>query len=375
MTDPISQLKKFKNNPNLGWVSDSRSEKARESLTQAISSSENTPVVYSASDAIAYHKWMFGDLISKPMVAAVSIFVLLLGGWMTSVNAASSSLPGDTLYSLKLVTESARLKLVSREHRAILHTEFAQRRYEEALAIADTPEKEAYVAQVLEAFHVQINLANSNLQQLQAEEGEDRVKVATEVNQKIDDLNSVIEDAAAQSGDSQDVQQANLVLESTEEVANSAVDVIVDSHEASEENVPQADIDELFKGKYAEIQNREAFDLGRIAVIRQTIEGLELEGEVILPTESDLSTLEFEISKLIDSLSEARTQFALGAVRVGFDSLREINEGLLVIEKELANMEIQVMDASILMQEEIEIARLEEEEKNQKLEDSLEETQ
>lgn len=66
---------------------------------------------------------------------AVLIAVVLIGGG--TVAASAESLPDHPLYPVKRVVESARLLLaVSPESKAILHVEFAGRRLNEAMAVA-----------------------------------------------------------------------------------------------------------------------------------------------------------------------------------------------------------------------------------------------
>ena len=81
-----------------------------------------------------------------PVLATMSIAGVILGGSIASVSAAETALPGDTLYSVKLVTEQARLVLTgSKPNRVRLKSEFTKRRVEELKAIitADDPEKDA----------------------------------------------------------------------------------------------------------------------------------------------------------------------------------------------------------------------------------------
>jgi len=73
----------------------------------------------------------------------ISVFVLLAAGGGT-VMASSNSLPGDTLYPVKLATESVQFTFAfSEEGTANLHAKFAERRAEEMARVAEAgkPEK------------------------------------------------------------------------------------------------------------------------------------------------------------------------------------------------------------------------------------------
>ncbi len=78
--------------------------------------------------------------VTRPIFASLSFLVAIMGGSMMSVSAAERSLPGDLLYSLKLVTEQARMVMTSdKGERLKLKTEFTGRRVDELRAVVTTP--------------------------------------------------------------------------------------------------------------------------------------------------------------------------------------------------------------------------------------------
>lgn len=355
--DITRQLKNLKKNPEAGWASRDVHARTRHSLMKAIRHAESVHAVGGLRGGAAYYRWMFGQFISKPVVAGAMAFVLIMGGWMTSVNAASSSLPGDALYSLKLATERARIQLASSEHRAILHTEFAQRRYEEAVAISNTPEKAEYVEGTLNAFKEQIELANNQLQRLKDEGSDETIEVATKVDQKIGELNSVIDGVASQSSNEESISKVADAREATQGAENAALDAIVDVHERSEPADAKGELNELFHKELTELRTREAFDLGRLAVIRSTLDSkADLLKESDLGISETLSVLEFNVTSTAAMANEAMDLAAAGGYRTAFDILRDANAELLNIENQLALNEIAVMNAIV------EVQRLQEEE-------------
>ncbi|MBE0697180.1 MAG: hypothetical protein IH586_09675, partial [Anaerolineaceae bacterium] len=77
---------------------------------------------------------------AHPKMAAIStlilIFTLLFGGTGVTVYAAQNSLPDETLYPVKLMTENIRTGLSTQsEDRLELELQFAQKRLDEMLAL------------------------------------------------------------------------------------------------------------------------------------------------------------------------------------------------------------------------------------------------
>lgn len=344
--DIIKELKNLKNSREAGWVSSDVKERNRAHLMEAIQHNETEDAGYAFKGAIAYYHWVVNEFISKPVFVGAMAFVLLLGGWMTSVNAASNSLPGDTFYSLKLAAEQARLQLASSETRAILHTEFAQRRYEEALAIGVSPERHVYFEQTLDAFKEQIDLANVSLQELREMGSEETVKVASAVDQKIEELNAVIDGDGSQPKDMERASKVADARETTRQTEIAVVDAIVGSHEDAKPSVSNQDLEKLFREELTELRSREAFDLGRLAVIQDTIAAnQEVLGSIELPVGESLNVIEFNITEAGTNASEASNLFAASGYRAAFDILRDANAELLTIENQLARIEITIMNA------------------------------
>lgn len=79
------------------------------------------------------------DALRGPVLATLSIASVVLGGSIASVSAAERSLPGDTLYTVKLVTEQARLAFAGKPDKVKLKAEFTKRRVEELKAIVTAP--------------------------------------------------------------------------------------------------------------------------------------------------------------------------------------------------------------------------------------------
>lgn len=125
-------------NPDPAWI-----RASRDTLLMQV---RNTmPSVRTA--AIRRRLPMFAPLYARlarvmrgPALATLSITSVVLGGSIVSVSAAERAIPGDTLYSVKLVTEQARIALAgTRQDKVKLKAEFTRRRVAELKTIVTTP--------------------------------------------------------------------------------------------------------------------------------------------------------------------------------------------------------------------------------------------
>lgn len=348
MSDVLSQLKDLKSNPKAGWISESAKEHSRQVLLQAIGHEEASVQLLSTSSngGTTFMRWAFFDLISKPLATGAFIFVFALSGWITTVNAASNSLPGDTLYSLKRVTERAQLKLSSLEDRAVLHTEFANRRLEEAAAMTQSgdPQKKDLVEGAYADAKQEIDLAQGDLRELSKSGSADTAKVAGVIDQKIEQLSSVI--GQTEPTDVEVVTAAVTgVADAAQAASDAVIEVLVDTHEAAPET-SHVDLAQLFREQVDDLEDRQTFDLGRVAMIRKVLAAHpELASTSGLPVASDLSRLEYSITSATAGLPDAMDRLVAGGSRDAFDSLSSIGASLRSIEAEIANIEVAITTA------------------------------
>ena len=96
--------------------------------------------------------------ILRPALVVFLAFGVITSGWIASVSASLNSLPGDTLYSLKIATEKAQLVFVSGDNEARLQVELAGRRMEEVSKISENqmPGKEELMGIAVANFNDQM---------------------------------------------------------------------------------------------------------------------------------------------------------------------------------------------------------------------------
>ena len=324
MDDMIQQLKAMKHSQQAGAVDAVRQTAARAEMLEAIGGQSSAALV---SDYFAYYREVFTKAVSVPVTVIASFFVLVFGGWMTTVNAASNSLPGDTLYTVKILTERAQLQFASGERRAVLHTEFAQRRFQEVVALTDNPARTDDAEDALNAFREQLAAANSELHLLQEEGDSDALMAAAGVDQVLEGLEAAIEDT-----DSQTEAVLATAMDATRETSQVIEDVTVEVHEADPQEESEESIGQLFRDRLEGIRDREAFNYGRIVVLSQAAE----EGLIL---QSDLATLNFLVESTASGIHDAMSLAAVGGYRTAFDILREVDDGLIAIESQIVELE------------------------------------
>ncbi len=312
---------------------------------------ENSPVEAASP---VYFRWYLRNLISRPVAIGVSGFVLLTSGWMTTVSAAADSLPGDALYSIKLVTERAQIELASLDRRAVLHTEFAERRLKE---VSELQRSEvagldpALVRGAVDAYKQELASANANLVELQGSSQQGTVEAAGEVQERISALEVKI-DTAVNDATNPTTPEVLEVQESTREAGNAAVDVAVEATQQSvdvaapDSEQSQQKLEEVFHREIGAIHARQAFDMHRVDTIKAALATYRDSLNAIDTLEvSDLSVLHRTIDQAIEVVPDAMDDFSRDDYREAFDLLRVADAELLAVELRLAEIEIEITNA------------------------------
>ncbi|MCL4732968.1 hypothetical protein KJZ71_04170 [Patescibacteria group bacterium] len=148
--------------PDSAWV-----RANRETLLMQVRNSIPSADVAAKNRILAQTGSRMLKIIRGPVLSFTAILAALLGGSLVSVSAAERSLPGDSLYALKLVTEQARLALTTEQSaRMKLKVEFTKRRVEELRTIATTPvsKKDERAAKAAEILKQDLNTLKQQLE-------------------------------------------------------------------------------------------------------------------------------------------------------------------------------------------------------------------
>lgn len=122
-------------------------------------------------------------LFSKKLAVSAFSFVFLVSGSALTVEASKSSLPGDSLYIIKIATEDVTLAVASKEKRPEIEIGQAGKRLEELTEISKKPsydDQGRKAEQLLASFEKKINSAQNGLTEI--ENSGVKAKVAKVIN-------------------------------------------------------------------------------------------------------------------------------------------------------------------------------------------------
>ncbi|MEN9558306.1 MAG: hypothetical protein RL141_675 [Candidatus Parcubacteria bacterium] len=138
--------------------------------------------------------------VRGPALAVLSVLAVVLGGSIASVSAAERALPGDKLFTVKLITEQARLALAgTASDKVRLKAAFTTRRLEELKTIANTDvqKKEERAALATDVLKQDLDTLKQQLSDVQEDpsEGQDQVmEIAKTVDQSAVETAKVLAD-------------------------------------------------------------------------------------------------------------------------------------------------------------------------------------
>lgn len=227
--------------PNPAWVL-----RNRERLLMQVANS--MPSVEAALKNKAYTHTIrerLVRLVRGPALAIATIISVLLGGSLASVSAAERSIPGDSLYSLKLVTEQARLAITKgMPKRVRLKAEFTIRRVQELKTIVTTSvtKKDERANKAAEILKQDLNTLKQQLDEVQkAGDDEDTAEVAKAIDKGAVEVVNALADTKKEL--SQDVKK--LVTDAQAQAADvgiQALEVLVDAQKEGD-TVTSDDLD------------------------------------------------------------------------------------------------------------------------------------
>lgn len=341
----LKTLRVLKDHPRFGGRSVEFATAEEAKLMAAIGhTAAVAPVHYGVREWFEYFRATFGPAVARSFAGATAAVVLLLGGWMTTVNAASNSLPGDSLYGLKLITEQVQLRMASLERRAVLHTEFAERRLNEAVALQQNENVNADNVRVAyDGFTREVSSANSDLHALQATGSQDAASTAGKVEEKLAALDVVL-DQSTGAAEVDDVAQE--AKDASRDAQSAAVTVVVDSHASTETTESAQEMQQMFMRQLGELEARQAFDLHRVDRLRSVIATDDGRlANLTLPSAADLGLLLKNIKTADATLNEATAEYGNGNFRSAFDMLNGVDGTLQQIEYGMAQAEIAITQA------------------------------
>ncbi len=183
------------------------------------------------------------------------VMVLVLGvgtsGWITSVQAASNSLPGDVLYPIKIASERTQVALasLSEDGRAVtgLRVAFAKRRLDEVKRVVRTPDskkKAARAATAMQGFKKEITSLHDSLKQVQASQTETATELAKAMQARNAEFTAAISEAhkAAAVEDPLIAHELKTAEQLVDQTTLTALGVLVQKHAAGDPLVREKDV-------------------------------------------------------------------------------------------------------------------------------------
>jgi hypothetical protein len=246
---------------------------------------------------------------------------------------------------VKRITEQAQLRLSSLDRRAVLHTEFAERRLREAAELrssGSSSQGQLLLAKSAMADYAsELSQASADLKQLKNSVGSSQaLAVVSDVQSNIDSLKNAIEENGAVNTSSDAGAETLEARQAVKETQEAATTVVVDVHEEEATEKSSQELKTLFTKELGSIEGRQTFDEHRLDVISKVItanEGLsEIEG---IPSGDDLKRMGFVIRQTRLQIPEAMNGFAAGGYRTAFTTLQGIDSELLKLESDIAGIE------------------------------------
>jgi hypothetical protein len=337
-------LQRVKDAPEFGGgVDASYAEKSWARLSAELGFDvQSTQRSYGFREYADYVWHLLGQHVMRPVSIGLSVFAVMFGGWVATVNASFDSVPGDILYPVKLATERVQITLAgTSERRAKLHAEFASRRLQEVVEInnSDRDGKEVLVQAAVDGFKQELNSANEQLVALQTSSPETVVDVAVTLEQKSEEYQAVL----SQTDTAQSTETISEALVAAEEINTQAIESLLTTQETAQQTDQQTTSSEHlkqnFQEQYLDIRLRIALNLGRIEVVKTALANAGITDasyqDQIKEAQDDLQGHDDEFRNAMDFL-------AAGGYRRAFEILNEVEAAVKSSEEIITGLEITI---------------------------------
>ena len=249
-------------------------------------------------------------LFANKMAVSFATILFVLTGGLSASYASKSSLPGDTLYPVKIASENVVLAIASEDKKAEVEIEQAGKRLEELARISEKPSdinQGEKLKQLVSSFEEKINKAQNGLAKI--EDSEKKAKIAKVINVQTEKYTEVL---AVANENLTDVVKDD-VSEKFASAADSNKKVNLDSLAIRVEVMTDDDKDEI------------------AAIVKEKVEKEALlEEEKVVKTEKiDIDCLECEESEK-DCLEEVDEE---GNIKCYFEMIFEITENTVETEQ------------------------------------------
>ncbi len=270
------------------------------------------------------------EFVSRPYAIVSLVIVMMLGGWITSVNASLDTLPGDTFYPVKIASERAQITFANTQTRGRLRAEFASRRLSEVTTLVEsgTTDKDVRIQVALEGFEKQIDAARDDLKKSPSD------AQAVELVRLINQSKTALDQAISVSESALDETSTTALVASqgrADAVHSDAVGVL--STTAAESSVSANELSRQFTNEVRDILATTTVLSRRLDLVASVIETTER-------TDIDLDVAAERRALLNVDVSGAQDFAARGGYPRAFEITKAIQRHLRDVELAVARAEI-----------------------------------
>ncbi len=340
--DIIKALQQLRNEPVFGDRTPEQAAVSKASLYARLGFDVEKMAVapaYSWKDYAEFYLYQFRHNVLRPAMVGLGMFVLVVGGWMTSVSAAYESVPGDFLYPIKIVSEQARLSIATSDQaRATLHMEFASRRLAEVNTLSNSSDsaKTAHMKTAVAAFNNEVTEVQSVMESFGNTDA--GAELASALDVKVNEYVATIDQTVSGLDETSDVaEEVADAKVNAEEAGTQATEVLVDA--APTNAMAAEDFEKSFQKDLMQIEQDVKLTLGRITVIQQAVNN----GVAVLPAGVDLRFMTSRLQHFNTQIHDAMNVLAAGGYRSAYDTVGEIKGTIAEVQQQVIDLELSVV--------------------------------
>ncbi|MDF1497653.1 MAG: DUF5667 domain-containing protein [Patescibacteria group bacterium] len=234
--------------PDAVWVAETR-----QTLLMQVKNSQPAPA--KAQKAISRSFNIFVPVISfrwmrAPAAIVMAIIIALFSGSLFSVSAAEQALPGDLLYSIKLVTEQARIAMIKApEDRVKLKTEFTERRVTEMKQVIDSPlaNKSERIIEAAGVLKRDMNTIKNQLEEVQNTATPEKAKEAARiVDEKTTSVMADLQESKSKLS-ATEIVKVSEAQAAASDTSIKAIELLVNTHDQNSELVTEEEVINVLK--------------------------------------------------------------------------------------------------------------------------------
>lgn len=313
--DLFSQLNKLKSlKPHSEWK-----ERSRDILLAEIKSSKPTQKKpswrFQFSESFRIYIPAQARLAVKPILISIIVLALIFEGSILTVNASKSSLPGDTLYSVKMAAEKVQVSLTSSEEaKAKLEVKFAGHRVEEIVKISQevsSASKQKKVELAISGLKENINTAKTRLQNL---ENQEKPVEAVAVAQVLEEKTEEYQEALTQSIIIEPVKEFKIAvmgaIDLVYDTSQEAMEVIVEKVVSGEVEVSRDEVVDLVEKKIEKAKAKVEETKVKLDEVSVKIEEVKdtTSAEAVAEEGVLIETVDTEVADVIEEVAVAVSQ-------------------------------------------------------------------